>query len=220
MSQVLLVEDDLNLQKSLSEFLRGEGYEVSTTGSFEEALTKSPKRFEAIILDWMLNGKSGIDLLKKWRREGEETPVILLTAKSDLVDKILGLELGADDYLTKPFEPRELLARIRVQTRKAASTLSVPTSSRIRLNPDTKEVKFDETPIELTKMEYHLLKLFIENPNKVFSRDELLNQVWGYDSYPTTRTVDTHILQLRQKLSPELFETIRGMGYRYHEVLQ
>jgi DNA-binding response OmpR family regulator len=141
----------------------------------------------------------------------------MLTARTDLVDKVLGLETGANDYMTKPFESRELVARIRVQLRerpteiKKAENISI---GKLSINVPEREVVYDGKKITLTKMEYELLKLLAENPKQTFSRENLLDKVWGYENFPTTRTVDTHVLQLRQKLSDELIETVRGLGYR------
>ena len=162
----------------------------------------------------------GIDLLRQMRHSEIGVPVILLTARTELVDKILGLETGANDYITKPFEPRELVARIRVQLRQksnksaAAAPPAVASFEELQMDFSSREVRFRGKKIETTRMEYELLKLFVESPNRVFSREELLNRAWGYDTFPTTRTVDTHILQLRQKLADQLFETVRGIGYR------
>ena len=216
MAKLLLVEDDLNLRESLAGFLGGEGFRVNVAASAGEARARIDERPEIIVLDWMLGPESGVDLLAEWRRQGIACPILLLTAKSDLVDKVLGLELGADDYLTKPFEPRELLARLRVQLRRKAPTVEARLRhSGIELDGVEKRVWFHGENVEMTKMEFRLLKTFLENPARVFSREELLNQVWGYDHFPTTRTVDTHVLQLRQKLDPSFFETVRGMGYRF-----
>jgi DNA-binding response OmpR family regulator len=143
--------------------------------------------------------------------------VILLTARADLVDRVLGLESGANDYVTKPFEPRELLARVRVQLRsRRGHTVNREASvhAGVRLDPEKREVTFRQSQVELTRMEFELLRLLISSPGKVFSREELLDRVWGYENFQATRTVDTHILQLRQKLDDGLFETIRGVGYR------
>jgi DNA-binding response OmpR family regulator len=221
--KLLLVEDEDNLSASLLQFLTKESYEVSLAKTLSEARHKVKDQPELVILDWMLPDGEGVELLKEWRKADLALPVILLTARAEVIDKVLGLELGANDYLTKPFEPRELLARIRVQIRNLAvqSVVSKPTAllsqivyRDLYMNLQNREVKFRNASVALTKMEFELLKLFMENPNQVFSRDELLNRVWGYDQFPTTRTVDMHVLQLRQKISEELFETVRGIGYR------
>ncbi|OGQ91892.1 MAG: hypothetical protein A2289_10255 [Deltaproteobacteria bacterium RIFOXYA12_FULL_58_15] len=171
-------------------------------------------------LDWMLPDIPGIDLLREWREQGTRAPVIMLTARADLVDRVVGLELGANDYVTKPFEPRELLARIRVQLRQQQQiepSESVLRFGGLELNRETREVRFRDDLLDLCRQEYTLLLLFMENPNRVFSREEILNKAWGYDTFPTTRTVDTHVLQLRQKTTAGLIETVRGIGYRLRE---
>jgi DNA-binding response OmpR family regulator len=220
-AKILIVEDDPSLGENISRFLSGEGYEVQVAESLKEARKALSGTAPALlILDWMLPDGQGIDFLREYRAGGGALPVILLTARTELVDKVLGLETGANDYLTKPFEPRELVARIRVQLRAPAAAGVAParpaeiTAGPIRINPGTREVSVSGRGIELSKMEYALLQLLCENPGKVFSREELLNKVWGFESYPTTRTVDTHILQLRQKVGEEYFETVRGIGYR------
>lgn len=221
MKKILLIEDELNLQKSLAEYLSKEGFILITSSSLNDAETALVDQPDLILLDWMLPDGQGIELIKKWRATGNMIPIILLTARSELIDKVLGLELGANDYLTKPFEPRELLARIHVQIRLLGQkeNRDVLTIANIKFVTSSREVFYLNNKLELTKTEYDLLKIFVENPNKVFSREELLNQVWGYDRTPTTRTVDTHILQLRQKTHPELFETMHGVGYRFRAKL-
>lgn len=217
MSHLLLVEDELHLRDSLKEFLEAENFKVTTASTLEEARDSIQSSPDAVVLDWLLPDGQGIDLLKEWRNAANHTPVILLTAKTQLVDKVLGLEMGADDYLTKPFEPRELIARLRVQLRKPVFPPEKCLEQRgIQLNLRMKQVTFRQQKVEMTKMEFNLLSLFLQNPDQVFSREELLNQVWGYDRFPTTRTVDTHILQLRTKFEASFFETIRGMGYRFN----
>ena len=180
--------------------------------------------YDIIILDWMLPDGNGIDFLKELRQAQFLAPVIMLTAKTELIDKILGLESGANDYITKPFEPRELLARIRVQLRNISTNIQKKINIEkilfedIEMNNTKREVFFKKTKIDLTKMEYELLKLLIKHPEKSFSREEILNKVWGFENYPTTRTVDTHVLQLRQKLCEELIETVWGFGYRIKSI--
>jgi DNA-binding response OmpR family regulator len=221
---VLLVEDDKNLCESLSKFLGGEGYAVTIAVSLSEARLQKSFQPSIILLDWMLPDGQGVDFLREFRKMNTSTPIILLTSRSDLVDKVLGLEMGANDYITKPFEPRELVARIRVQLRNTSKVSSISDElpnllqcSEVTLNISTREVSFKEVAIDLTKMEFDLLRVLMENPNRVFPREALLNKVWGYENYPTTRTVDNHIVQLRQKIDPDMFETVRGVGYRFRE---
>jgi DNA-binding response OmpR family regulator len=183
---------------------------------------------DLIVLDWMLPDGQGIDFLKQVKSsEKAQLPIILLTAKSDLIDKVLGLESGANDYVTKPFEPRELLARIRVRLRetKGAGKATIAPQEKLQMGEIVMdlirhEVTFKGVLVELTKMEFELLKLFIESPGRAYSREEILNKVWGYEHFPTTRTVDTHILQIRQKFYDGLIETIRGIGYRLKQEIK
>ena len=224
MIKILLVEDELNVRKPLQDYLTKEGFEIICADCVKQAEKKIGDNPNLILLDWMLPDGQGVDLLKKWRNQKITTPVIMLTARADLVDKVVGLELGADDYMTKPFEPRELVARIHARLRSGSSQgkSSVPAEPKkiievgdFTLNMTTREVFYRKKLLELTKTEFELLKMLVENPNQVFSREELLKKVWGYDQYPTTRTVDTHILQLRQKTNADLFETAHGIGYGF-----
>jgi DNA-binding response OmpR family regulator len=216
--KILLVEDDKSLGLSSKKFLESEGFEVIWAESLQEA-HRSISIVHLIVLDWMLPDGQGIDLLKSLRSKQNRTPVIMLTARVDLIDKIVGLESGANDYMTKPFEPRELIARIRVQLRTPLKDINndehtILKYESISLNIVAREVIFEGNKIEMTKMEFELLKLLLEKPGRVFTREEILNKVWGYENFPTTRTVDTHILQIRQKTFDGLIETIRGIGYR------
>jgi DNA-binding response OmpR family regulator len=219
MSRILLVEDDENLGTSLKNFLTNEGFEVLHGKTIEEGEKKFSENVELVILDWMLPDGQGIDFLRKKRSEGVDIPFIMLTARNELIDKVLGLETGANDYMTKPFEPRELVARLRVQLRTKTSTKVETRVERgeLVINLSTREVNFKGEEIPLTKMEFDLLHLLADNPGRAFSRDELLNKVWGFENYPSTRTVDTHILQLRQKFDDKMFETVRSVGYRFNK---
>lgn len=223
MPKILLVEDEVNVRAALCDYLTQQQLEVVEASSFKEAQLRISQNPDLILLDWMLKDGQGIELLREWRKKGINTPCIMLTARTDLVDKIVGLELGANDYLTKPFEPRELLARIHVQLRQiellknpgkpaAESQLAV---GDFRMNRETHEIYFQNELLPLSKTEFNLLQTFLENPHRVFARDELLNRVWGFERNPTTRTVDTHLLQLRQKTKSSLFETVHGIGYRF-----
>jgi len=214
----MLVEDDENLGISLKKHLEDEGYSVSLAGSLKHARALKDSEFSLVILDWMLPDGQGIDFLKEMRGEHPQMPIIMLTAKTELIDKVLGLESGANDYITKPFEPRELIARIRVQLREtkgpSEKEIKVIEVHSLRIDLEKRDVIFGEKSLELTKMEYDLLRLLAESPGRVFSREEILNKVWGFENYPSTRTVDTHVLQLRQKISEDMIETMRGIGYR------
>lgn len=219
MDKILLIEDDLGLGENLLDFLKMEGFQAKWVKSITEAKDEVISDYSLVILDWMLPDGQGIDLLKFYRGDGVNLPIIMLTAKTDLIDKVVGLEGGASDYMTKPFEPRELLARIRVQLRTFTNRpieeeeTEIKVSSLI-INRDRREVSWENKLVDMTKMEFDFLTLLAQNPNRAISRDEILNKVWGYDSFPSTRTVDTHVLQLRQKLSDSLIETVRGIGYK------
>lgn len=222
MTQILLIEDDQNLGDALEKFLLQEGCQIFRALTLEKASQFNLEKIDLVILDWMLPDGQGIDWLEKLRRENQITPVILLTARNELIDKVLGLERGANDYMTKPFEPRELMARIRVQLRSPQKTIPENHKQEIqRLNliisPETREVFYHQQPVELTKMEFNLLMLLAKKPGRAFPREEILNKVWGFENYPTTRTVDTHVLQLRQKFNDEMIETVRGIGYRFNK---
>lgn len=213
--RVLLIEDDLNISTSLAAYLQAEGYLVTAVDTLSGARTAMKSPPDIVVLDWMLPDGQGLDYLKALRAEGNHLPILLLTARSELVDKVLGLESGADDYLTKPFEPRELVTRMRVRLRDLPALDQRRLShAGIEVDPDARAAKYKGVTIELTKLEFDLLKLLVENPGRVFTRESILNKVWGFENFPTTRTVDNHIVQLRQKTDPELFETVRGVGYR------
>ncbi|MGB0452180.1 MAG: response regulator transcription factor [Bacteriovoracaceae bacterium] len=222
MSKVLIVEDDENLGPSLKTFLTGEGHDCELVSSLENARKVDFTDKELVVLDWMLPDGQGIDLLKELRADGKALPVIMLTARTELIDKVIGLESGANDYMAKPFEPRELAARIRahLRTSKLITTTDdqadeIIEIGELKIDLTQRKVEFEGNEVELTKMEFDFLKLLALSPNRAFSRDEILNKVWGYENYPTTRTVDTHVLQLRQKLRDDLIETVRGIGYRF-----
>lgn len=219
MKQILIIEDDENLGNSIKKIVESEGMAALLVDSLLKAKAVHFESIDVIILDWMLADGQGIDFLRELRALNKQTPVIMLTARTDLVDKVLGLETGANDYITKPFETRELVARIRVQLRDKSSAIIKEKDEciivgKLLIHTLEREVLFDGKKINLTKMEYELLKILAENPKQTFSRENLLDKVWGYDHFPTTRTVDTHVLQVRQKIADEIIETVRGLGYR------
>ena len=224
MQKILVIDDEVHIREGLAQFLEKEGFAVTCVENITQAKSKAVNAFDGVILDWSLPDGMGIDLLRGWRAEDILVPVIMLTAKSQLIDKVVGLELGADDYMTKPFEPRELVARLRARLRGSAArsqdpslakTTTTVSANGIELHLQSHEVMYEGKTVELTKMEWGLLRLLMENQNRVYTRDELLKAVWGLENYPTTRTVDNHILQLRQKFSENFFETVRGVGYRF-----
>lgn len=213
--KILLVEDDRGLSESLSQYLTRELFVVTPILSYAEALKQNPADFDLVILDWNLGDGQGFDLLKLWKQNKVATPVIFLTAKADVTDKVVSLESGANDYITKPFEPRELVARIRVQLRDKTKLSEHIQIGDLKIISSERKVFNKLTELILSKTEFELLCFLALSPDKVFSREELLKEVWGYDRSPTTRTVDTHILQLRQKIGAEHFETVHGIGYRF-----
>lgn len=226
-SRILLVEDEPGLQLTLSDRLRREGYVVDTAGDGQSGLDKAATgTFDLVLLDVMLPRKNGFDVLRDLRQRGVETPVIMLTARGQVVDTVVGLKLGADDYLAKPFEMMELLARIEARLRRRASTPAAPAASEgyqfgnVRIDYRSAEVFRGGETVELSAREYQLLRYLIEHRNEVISRDQLLNEVWGYNAMPSTRTVDVHVAWLRQKIEPnprhpQFLLTVHGLGYRF-----
>ena len=225
--KVLLVEDEEGLILTLTDRLRKEGFQVTSATDGEAGLSLAlGKHFDLIILDLMLPKKNGLDVCRDLRQKNITTPILMLTAKGETIDKVLGLKLGADDYLTKPFEVMELLARIEALLRRSTTITNNATTTfrfgSVQVDFKRAEVLKDDLPVELSAMEFKVLQYFIENRGKVISRDELLDEVWGYDAMPTTRTVDVHIAWLRQKLEnnpryPVHIQTIHGLGYKFVE---
>jgi len=214
--RVLVVEDDAEVAASLHALLANDGYTPTVARSLAEARAADARSFDVVLLDWRLPDGEGIDFLKELRKTSD-VPVLMVTARVDVIDRVLGLEIGADDYVTKPVEPRELLARVKARLRGRTKEAAAPPlleAHAIRVDLHSREVTFRGTSVSLTKMELELLVLLLKNPGRVFSREELLNQVWGFDRAPTTRTVDTHVAVLRSKLAPDLIESVRGIGYR------
>ena len=223
--KILLVEDEEGLIFTLTDRLQSEGYEVTPARDGELGLNLAlAKKFDLIILDVMLPKKNGLDVCRDLRQKGNSTPVLMLTAKGETFDKVLGLKIGADDYLTKPFEVMELLARIEALLRRSANKFqnSIETFRFGNIFVDFKgaTIKKNSELIELSAMEFKLLQYFIEHQGEVLKRDALLDEVWGYDAMPTTRTVDVHIAWLRQKLEenpryPQYIQTVHGFGYKF-----
>ncbi|GEM01161.1 DNA-binding response regulator, OmpR family, contains REC and winged-helix (wHTH) domain [Halolactibacillus halophilus] len=216
---ILVVEDEVKLARALELELQFEGYDVKLSHDGKEALRLMLKEtFELVILDVMLPNLSGMDILRRLRKENETLPVIMLTARDQIYDKVSGLDYGANDYMTKPFEIEELLARIRVQLRKNALEDEILNADQLGVKDiviylSTYEVKKDQTPVELTKREFELIAFLVKNKNQVLTRDQLLAEVWGYDYMGETNVVDVYVRYLRQKLGYELIETVRGVGY-------
>ena len=221
---ILVLEDEPDIRKTLEYNLSREGYKVISAASIEQAKTfiKSDT-FSLFLLDLMLPDGSGLDLCKKLKgnSETESVPIIILTAKDDEIDKIVGLELGADDYVTKPFSVRELILRIKSVLKRGTLKKDIVEIERqfggLTINPDSHEVFIDSEEISLTALEFRLLKELVDKRGRVQSRDQLLTEVWGYSAEVTTRTVDTHIKRLREKLGSmgKYIQTIRGIGYKF-----
>lgn len=225
-SKILLVEDEPGLVMTIRDRLEEERYEVEVAEDGEVGYEKALKSAQdLIILDLMLPKKGGLDICRDLRQQGVETPIIMLTAKGQVVDKVVGLKLGANDYMQKPFEMMELLARIEVQLRKKTSEKKNSDSGvvgfgDIEINFQSIEVKKEGETISLSSKEFQLLKFMVENEGVILSRDQLLNEVWGYDAVPSTRTVDVHIAWLRQKMEddsryPKHILTVHGFGYKF-----
>jgi len=224
--RVLLVEDEPGLVMTLTDRLSEEGYDVESATTGKAALERTDSNsFDLILLDVMLPYSSGFDVCQDLRRRGIKTPVLMLTARTQVVDKVVGLKLGADDYMTKPFEMIELLARLeallrRSQPERQPSSEGVFQFGDIVVNFRRTEVFRHGQPLKLSFREFKLLRHFIENRGNTLSRDELLNAVWGYDAVIFTRTVDVHVAWLRQKIEPDprhpqYIHTIHGHGYRF-----
>jgi len=226
MTKILLIDDEPSIIKLVTAYLKPEGYEVLTASDGISGL-KAARAFkpDLILLDLMLPGMDGIELLSPLRRESN-TYVIMLTAKTEETDKIVGLSIGADDYVTKPFSPRELVARIKAALRRLKLSSSVQTENEILsfkhvlINSGARTVTVDDKSIELTAIEFDLLKVLAENRGRVLSREILLESVWGSNYFGEMRVVDVHLGHVRQKLgNVDLISTVRGVGYRFEDVI-
>jgi two-component system alkaline phosphatase synthesis response regulator PhoP len=220
---ILVVDDEQSILDLVSAYLHREGYQVYTAMDGRAALEAARSyRPDLIVLDVMLPGMDGIELLTRLRRESD-VYVILLTARSEETDKIVGLAVGADDYLTKPFSPRELVARVKAVLRRqrgeSGPAEAPPLAFRhVRIDTGSRQVWVDERPVELTAIEFDLLRVLAERHGLVLSREQLLQQVWGYDFYGEERVVDVHVGHIRQKLGDgALIATVRGVGYRFED---
>lgn len=224
--RILLIEDEPGLVLTLRDRLTKEGYTVDVAGDAAAGVTKATEgEFQLIILDVMLPGGSGFDVCRNLRGRGLTLPIIMLTARGQLIDKVLGLKIGADDYVTKPFEMAELIARVEAQLRRTLirPLAMLPATYRfgtIRVNLQRAEVERDGKLVELSALEFKLLQFLIRRRGDTLSRDQMLNEVWGYDAMPSTRTVDVHIAGLRQKLEdnprqPRFILTTHGLGYKF-----
>ena len=226
MTKILLIDDEPSIIKLVTAYLKPEGYEVLTASDGISGL-KAARAFkpDLIVLDLMLPGLDGIELLSTLRRESN-TYVIMLTAKTEETDKIVGLSVGADDYVTKPFSPRELVARIKAALRRLHTSGSsqiqdeILSFKHVLIDVSARIVSVDDEPVELTAIEFDLLKVLAENRGRVMSREILLESVWGSNYFGEMRVVDVHLGHVRQKLGdPSLITTVRGVGYRFEDVI-
>ncbi len=222
--RIIVVEDDNNILELITYNLTENSYEVDTAQTGNDALEKIIKNnYDLIVLDIMLPGVNGIDICKTIRNDYKSNvPIIMLTAKSEEIDKLLGLELGADDYMTKPFSVRELVARVKTILRRTNSKDNIDANNiiitnGIEINKEKHEIKANGILISLTLKEFELLTMLAENSGKVLSRNQLLDRIWGYDYIGESRTVDVHVRYLRKKIGDEeglIIETVRGIGYK------
>jgi DNA-binding response OmpR family regulator len=224
MSVILVIEDEPAILRGLADNLKYESYDVLTATDGESGYRViREKKPDLVVLDLMLPRMSGYELCRKVRGEGVSTPILMLTARGEEADRVLGLDLGADDYVTKPFSIRELLARIRALLRRSQPPRTLPDALRfddVTVDFRSYEARKGERTLEMTRKEFQVLRLLASRAGEVVTRDELLNDVWGYENYPTTRTVDNHIASLRNKLEdnpadPRHLRTVHGVGYKF-----
>jgi two-component system, OmpR family, alkaline phosphatase synthesis response regulator PhoP len=223
--RILLVDDEPAIVETVRAYLEAEGYAVQTASDGPEALTLARSFHpDVIVLDLMLPGLDGLEVLRRLR-QASDVYVLLLTAKTHETDKVVGLTMGADDYVTKPFSPRELIARVKALLRRGRSSGAGDAAlvfHRLRLDPQARRVWKDAAPVELTTLEFDLLYALARYRGRVLSREQLIEQVWGYDYYGEDRVVDVHLGRIRKKLeedaaTPRLIVTVRGAGYRFED---
>jgi len=222
MPRILIVEDDRDIALGLEEDLGRHGYEFATVGDGEKALQRGKEEgWDLILLDLMLPRKDGFEVCQRLRLDGVKTPIIMLTAKTHEAEKVLGLELGADDYVTKPFSPRELRARIHAVLRRVSvESGGIHRFGDCEVDFDRGEVRRAGTTLEMSALEFRLLAAFIRNRGRLLTREQLIDSAWGRDTFVTDRVVDTHVLNLRKKIEPlpakpRYIHSVRGMGYRF-----
>ncbi|MEW8632356.1 MAG: phosphate regulon transcriptional regulator PhoB [Candidatus Thiodiazotropha sp.] len=224
MQRILIVEDEPEVREMIRYILEPKGYQVDEAGNAQEARQQlSLRNYDLILMDWMLPGRSGLDLTRELKQNvrQDSPPVIMLTARSEEVDKVNGLESGADDYITKPFSTREMLARIKAVIRRGSGTDrgKLVEFAGLSLDPGSHLVAIDGNPLHLSPAEYRLLYFFMTHPDRVYSRNQILDLVWGNTVYVDERTVDVHIRRLRKQLAPsghdKFLQTVRGVGYRF-----
>jgi two-component system response regulator MprA len=220
--RILVVDDERAVREALERALRLEGYEVDMAADGQEALFSLARRSaDAIVLDVLMPVMDGLETSRKLRRQGNTTPILMLTARHDVNDRVAGLDAGADDYLVKPFALEELLARLRALLRRANGGDEVLSFADLTLDPGTREVHRGDRPIELTRTEFLLLELFLRNPRQVLTRDVIFDRVWGYDFGPASNSLEVYVGYLRRKTEaggePRLIHTVRGVGYALRE---
>lgn len=225
MSKILIAEDEPAMRTGLTDNLEFEGYEVSSVANGKEALDiLENKQFDLIILDVMMPEVSGFDVCQMLRKKGNDVPVVFLTAKGEEIDRVLGLEFGGDDYISKPFSLRELLARIKAILRRSRTSTTTEVAhyeriGKMEVDFNSYEARIDNVKVKLSHREFDVLHFLWKNKQKIVSRDDLLKNIWGYDEFPTTRTIDNFILRIRQKVEensndPKAILTVHGMGYK------
>jgi two-component system response regulator MprA len=220
--RILVVDDERAVREALERALRLEGYEVDLVADGQEALFSLARRSaDAIVLDVLMPVMDGLETCRKLRRQGNTTPVLMLTARHDVSDRVAGLDAGADDYLVKPFALEELLARLRALLRRANGGDETLSFADLTLDPGTRDVRRGDRPIELTRTEFLLLELFLRNPRQVLTRDVIFDRVWGYDFGPASNSLEVYVGYLRRKTEaggePRLIHTVRGVGYALRE---
>lgn len=224
-ARILLVEDEPGLVLTVSDLLSAEGYQVETAMDGLSGLARATgEQFDLVILDIMLPGKNGLDVCRELRQQGRDVAVLMLTAKTQVIDRVVGLKLGADDYLTKPFDPSELLARVEALLRRVRKDNLAPIVrfrfGNVEVDFEQGEVRKEGLPVMLASKELQLLRYLVDHRGKVVSREELLENVWQYQTGVSSRTIDVHVAWLRQKLEdhpqiPKYICTVRGVGYRF-----
>ena len=224
MKKILIIEDDPAIRTGLKETFITEGYNVTDAETGTKGFELAGKHdFDLILLDLILPGKDGIEICKELRSDGVKTPIIMVTSRKEEIDKILGLEIGADDYVTKPFSIRELLARVKALIRRSTyepGDIEEVAFANLKIDFKKQEMFKGSVSLKLSATEYRILHYFIDHEGEVISRDKFLDEVWGYDSYPTTRTVDNYILSLRKKIeddpaNPKHLVTVHKVGYKF-----
>jgi two-component system response regulator MprA len=220
--RILVIDDEPAVRDALERALRLHGYAVSLAGDGEEGLDLLARETpDAVVLDVLMPGLDGIAACRRLRAGGDRTPVLILTARDSVTDRVAGLDAGADDYLVKPFALEELLARVRALLRRANGGDGPLSFSDLTLDPGAREVRRDRRPIDLTRTEFNLLELFLRNPRQVLTRSLIFERVWGYDFGPTSNALEVYVGYLRRKLEadggPRLLHTVRGVGYQLRE---